>query len=603
MFTKLTTAYISHESCIMYYFYDMTNVYEIATNIKRTLKYVKSECDRNSEEDRGCKIKATLLEEQFKTAKENLEKLHHNRDRRFTLCEWCGKFQHYFYGLVDADEAREIMVVINNSSEAIKENRKIIYQTTHIVKAMLEQEEEKVNEIHERVKQFHKEIAYENDKIKRRDMLSITDSLIDEFKTMTDTIDQAFTAQSTGQIPKVIKTDDFISQVHSVINLLKPGTTFPVNNFENDISKIFQIATLHTRRIDNTILLKITFPICESESHSLFKATPVPIITDNSYLIANIEHNYFIVNDKKTEFTEMSLTEISEGIHLNENEILYRTRTLTEINPEKNCIWSQFLYNDVKKLISTCKLSPIRKSNYITTINDNDLYHVTVTEPIIFWEICENSERKFKISNTGFLQAKPECTTKTDDYLIKRHDNILLNFSTNIEPFLYGGSFSNSEFINVTQELPFNETVLETRIINSKLKIESLKGEAEMILKLADKKLELKKLEHDAPLFSFSFSLPSILTIGSILMSFISCALMYYCKCSIFKCLYDLVMRNKEEQSEHKHNSMDRVKEGGSERIQLKSSQNNIKQQYRKTPYVNRKQFEEDIEMGNEFEQ
>lgn len=304
------------------------------------------------------------------------------------------------------------MDVINNSSEALRDNRKLIYETTHIIKAMLEQEEEKVNEIHELFKQFHKEMTNENDKIERRDILSITDSLIDEFKTLIDIIDQAFAARQTGQVPKIIKTDDFISQFHSVINLLKPGTTFPVNNFENDISKIFQIATLHTKRIDNTIFLKITLPICEAESHSLFKATPVPIITKSSYLIADIEHNYFVVNDKKTEFTEMSLGEIKEGIHLNENDILFKTGILTETNPRKNCIWSQFLYNDVNKLISTCKLSPIRKSNYITTINDNDLYHVTVTEPMIFWETCENVEKKFKISKTGFLQAKRNARSK-----------------------------------------------------------------------------------------------------------------------------------------------------------------------------------------------
>lgn len=217
---------------------------------------------------------------------------------------------------------------------------------------------------------------------------------------------------------------------------------------------------------------------------------------------------------------------------------------------------------------------------------------------MIFWETCGNVEKKFKISNTGFLQAKPKCTIKTDDYLIKRHDNKIVNFTTSIEPFLYGGSFSNSAFINVTREEPFNDTILETRVINSRSKIEALRGETEMIMKLADKKIELKKLEHDTPLFSFSFSLPSILTTGSILMLFISCIMVYYCKCSIFKYLYDLMMKNKKEKPEQKCNSMGEGKKEDAEIIQLKSSQNRIKQQY-----VNRKQFEADIEMGNEYEQ
>lgn len=280
----------------------------------------------------------------------------------------------------------------------------------------------------------------------------------------------------------------------------------------------------------------------------------------------------------------MSLTEIKEGIQLKNNGVLYKTRILTEMNPKRNCIWSQFLNDDINKLISTCKLSPIQKSNYITTINENDLYHITAMEPMTFWEICGDIERKFVVSCTGFLQAKPKCTTKTDDFLIKRHDNIILNFTTNIEPFMVGKSFNDSVFDNFTRELSLSENILETKIISSKAKIISLKEDAEKIIKSAEKQIILKRLEHDSPLFSFS--LPSLLTLGSIMVLIASCCIAYYCKCSILRCLYNIYRRREKKR----------------DKIQLRTFREKNKTVYRKTPYVTRKNLENDVEMGSENE-
>lgn len=273
-----------------------------------------------------------MMKEQFDYAKKNLEKLHHkNRIPRFSLCEWCGKLQHFLYGTVEADEAREIITVINNSSQAIKENRKIIYNTTRIVEAILDEQEKKVIKFQENLRDFYMGVVTKNDKRwNRRDLISITDSLISEFKTLTYSIDQAFTAQSTGQIPKIIQSENFIAEFHSILKSLKQGQTFPINIFEDNISEMFKIATLRVRRVDNTILLKITLPICETEPHTLFKATQIPIVTDGAYLIASIENNYFIVNEKQTEFTEMTDSEIENGIYLNEFNMLYKVRILTE---------------------------------------------------------------------------------------------------------------------------------------------------------------------------------------------------------------------------------------------------------------------------------
>lgn len=162
IFSKLTSAYISHESCTIFFYHDMTDLYHMGNQIEIALNNVRLECDRTS--DVGCGIKTSILDEQFHYAQRNLEKLHHkSRAPRFVLCKWCGKVLHHVYGIVDAYEAEEIIDVINNSSEAIKENRRIIYNTTHIVKTILDEEERKINYLQNTLKQFYSELKGEID--------------------------------------------------------------------------------------------------------------------------------------------------------------------------------------------------------------------------------------------------------------------------------------------------------------------------------------------------------------------------------------------------------------------------------------------------------
>lgn len=91
---------------------------------------------------------------------------------------------------------------------------------------------------------------------------------------------------------------------------------------------------------------------------------------------------------------------------------------------------------------------------------------MTVVKPLTVWETCEDNDL-YKINETGFLQSKPNCLIKTDDFMIKNHDNIKLNFTASIQPFQFGGSFSVKEFENITKTLPVIEDKSIITIIDS----------------------------------------------------------------------------------------------------------------------------------------
>lgn len=59
IFTKLSNAHVSHESCSIFYFYDMKELYNMGKRIELALESLKKECDRAS--DSTCKLEQNLL--------------------------------------------------------------------------------------------------------------------------------------------------------------------------------------------------------------------------------------------------------------------------------------------------------------------------------------------------------------------------------------------------------------------------------------------------------------------------------------------------------------------------------------------------------------
>lgn len=248
IFSKLANAHISHESCTIYSYYDMAGLYQTGHQIELALANLNRECDEVM--DGGCKIRKELVEEQYNYAKYNLAKIH-NKSRlpRFIVCEWCGRVVHFLYGNMDAEEARTIIKIINNSSDAIVENRNLIKNTTHLVEAILGEEKDRVDNLNEKVVQFYSGMINEiDDKIKRRDLIDITNSLVSEYKTLINSVEQAFAAEATGQIPKILKTVAFKNQIQSISKKLKAGNTFTIDVYESDISEILRFASESTRK-------------------------------------------------------------------------------------------------------------------------------------------------------------------------------------------------------------------------------------------------------------------------------------------------------------------------------------------------------------------
>lgn len=552
---------------------------------KLALDNLNTECDAAL--DSSCKIEWKLLQELYVYARQNLDNIFPRNRYQRSICEWCGKLQHFMYGTVDADEAREMIGVINNSSIAIRENRKIINGTIHIVEAMLEREEKKVLNIQQTLNEIYTNTQTKiNDKFKRRDIISITRSLIHEYEKLVESIDQSLSVQK-GRAPQLMNAEEFKIQFRAIAKSFQLSKRFPIDVFKNDISEIFEFVSIKTTKIENKIILKITVPLCEINTYNLFKVTPVPILTDNVCLLANVENEYFIINREKTEYTEMTNEDIVNGIRMDDENVLYTVNALTKTNSKTNCIWSQFMNNDINVLTANCNLNPIHKNNYITTINRNDLFYITIVKPLIIWEICGQDERKYHINMTGFLQAKPKCLIRADDFIIKTHNNIKINFSASIQPFRFGGSFTNDDFENITRTLPkFNNTI-STTMIGSKSKIESLYAEAREVIASANKELNLKQLTHGTPWFSFSFSFKKYIIIGLIIaMAGSGLIFMYYCQCLSFKCIWNLLRKKKK-----------------SEHLKLTTKEKKPNTKYRKTPYVSRKIMEENIVMGSESEE
>lgn len=426
IFSRLANAHLSHDTFNLLYFYDTKTIRELSSRIELGITQLRTACTTN--EDTTCEITTKLINEQYEMAKTNLANINQNmlRKRRFILCEWCGKFQHILYGTMDAENARMYASKINELQKGDIDNRDLIRNQSKIVKAIIDEDENIIKGIESNLRtiqyKFRGEVEEVENKIHRRDLSQVLGMLVDEFKSLISSIRQSFISTKTGEMPQILRSEQIKKDIEIIAKSLTENQAIPIEIFGENILQIFKYSTIKSNVWNTTILIEIKLPITDRERFILFKATPVPINAGDLFFIPNLNNYYFMTNWKGNEFIELTEKELNDGIMMTTGNILYRTHGVMYSDPKQKCLWSHFLNRNFENLKALCNLGPVPRSNYITAINENDLYYLTIIREIQIWEICRREGMKLhSIKTSGFLQLKPDCTIKSDDFTLVPH--------------------------------------------------------------------------------------------------------------------------------------------------------------------------------------
>lgn len=176
-------------------------------------------------------------------------------------------------------------------------------------------------------------------------------------------------------------------------------------------------ATLFNRRL----MIELSTPSAEVELFTLYKATPIPLRTQNGLVLASITSSYFLLNEDQTKYYALSKRELEDDILLSDNQTL-RPTSPAILNTDAVCEWKIPMEKSFDKLDESCHISPFADHNLLITITANDLYFCTSPDGTRVWEKCENNKFDlYHISSRGTIRVDPNCTLKTASYTIHAH--------------------------------------------------------------------------------------------------------------------------------------------------------------------------------------
>lgn len=117
-------------------------------------------------------------------------------------------------------------------------------------------------------------------------------------------------------------------QLQQEINLISRQISkdliIPINNVQNDITKIFHILKVKARLTENYFIFEIKIPLISRDSMELYRIIPIPYRTKNKYISITPISDYVALNMKKDLYLPIDRINLQECLHQDKQTMLCR---------------------------------------------------------------------------------------------------------------------------------------------------------------------------------------------------------------------------------------------------------------------------------------
>lgn len=173
--------------------------------------------------------------------------------------------------------------------------------------------------------------------------------------------------------------------------------------YAENTMNIFKYSHAKATLFNRKLMIELSTPAAEGESYTLFKATPIPLKTQNGLVLASIKSTHFLLNEDQTKYYALSERELENGIMLSDNQTLYRPTSPAILNTDAVCEWKILMEKSFDKLDQSCHFSPFADYKLLITITANDLYFCISPDGTRVWENATTVNSIFIISRVEAL--------------------------------------------------------------------------------------------------------------------------------------------------------------------------------------------------------
>lgn len=542
---KLGTAHLNYDSLKLVCFAELTPLNELKHNIKIAVNTVKN-------------ITVTLnkpvyttaagqLEHQLNLMNTDEELLETFRTKRF-ICEWCGKLQHKFSGIMDLDSAKEYERKINDNMFAALDNRELIRNQSRVFEAAIHFNKNTFSRMERRINEFAEAANNQTDKINliqlevnENTLIQYTQLLISEYYRLLGQIRRALTNARNGQLMEIIPKKQLSADLKWLEKSLKFNQQMPIDLMHEDVAHVYKYSDVRSTIHGHKIMIEISIPVMDRERFLLYKATPIPIQVNNSTMIASVYSNYFLMNDEQTKYIPMNQKQLDGGKQMNSNQMLYRPTVTTLLSSEGICEWQVLNNLRASNIQKACQFTPFLQQNVLITVIENEIIFVSSNRNQTMLENCNGIDfSQREISGRGTIALDSNCYFKSDNFIVRPHKIKIVNGSQIILPIIPINEMDWANFTNAMFEKLQPNYQTGFTVIQNAEELEKIMDLTKNLVKNADHELRLTELQYDSTTTSWFSGIFSTFSIFGIVASIVG--VLFY-KCNLLNCIIRAIIK------------------------------------------------------------
>lgn len=510
IFIKLSQARVSYDSYNMVYHIELSEYFKIRDIIEGSLTELTKLCKRVAESScisltHEIKIQLNFMlrdELDIRTYQQKLSNKTHSRSKR--SWNWPGSVLHWAFGVMDADTAEAYDSKIN---EIINETSRIhndIRDQTIFIKEFIDLNNNTQTELSIQFTKINQKlnsyIKSTNDKVKSQiektafnhaaqEMITILLLRIMEHQRLSNQILGSLKNTASGQTLQLIPITTLIKDLLTSSNSLSVSQMFPIDFRTENSLHIFEHAKIRVSLFGTRLLIEIVLPIVERQSYTVYEIIPIPILFNNTTVIINPTTSLVLINNNGIEYIPLPPSEYEHAKTNSKNEKIIKPSKNSQLDYTQSCELTIFM-NPRKEIIQNlCDIKIIPTANYFISLNNNNLFFVTIVKPTIITEYCDGkSIQTHDITTNGKLSIS--CRITTNQISIRPRSTI--KFES--DEIIVLSNRTNSLTMNTLSEILNTQNITFTEFEDDIL-VKDYSIDYSKLIDKADKFIEKKNIE------------------------------------------------------------------------------------------------------------
>lgn len=237
--------------------------------------------------------------------------------------------------------------------------------------------------------------------------MQLTDA-IDQLNMLQNSIIKYLNNEMTKLDITLFDIEHMKSHLNIVLKKLPKGTRIVGDNLNEQISAIYQLATVQTMVMPHKLVFIVKIPLFRDALYECVNLNPIPIIKNDHFIEIDVIHNFVLINKTLKQVFVLTKEEWNK---------------CKEYKNQKFCIENAIEYSsesDIcaielinQKRTNTCKLSWFYPKQFWQNIDYNRWIYSLQNETMATIT-CKSKNRYFNVTGSGILELGTNCVFKTE---------------------------------------------------------------------------------------------------------------------------------------------------------------------------------------------